>query len=164
MQNITPFLSDSTIKPELAHVYVHNGVAVATDSYRLVEIKLDELCISIPNGYYEPKKWIAMCKAYNKKNQDLYAFMVAVNENNIPTNIEKRKDYNYPEYKAIIPQEKDLKPFAGDMKFTTSFLQDFIEIVSSPNNSINFSNIQTDGKMLYYKTDTMKVLLMKHNK
>jgi hypothetical protein len=160
MKDITPFLSTSNIKPELAHIYVHDGIAVATDSYRLAEIKLDDFCKeNIPNGYYEKKKWQAMCKAYNKKTKDITAFMHAIIENNAVMQ-EKSKDYNYPDYKQIIPQENTLTPFTNDMKFNKVFLSDFMELMQHPLH-VDFSLIKTNNKMIMYQDNTITLLLMK---
>jgi hypothetical protein len=159
MQDITPFTSRSNIRPELFRVYVHDGVAVATDSYRLAEIKFDVFCKeNIPAGYYEPKKWQAMSKAYNKKKRDITAFMHAIQENNL--HAESREDYIYPDYKQIIPQEKDLTPFIGGMQFTKQYFNDFMELMRHPLH-VDFSLIKTNGKMIVYQDDTITLLLMK---
>lgn len=166
MRDITPYISKSTIKPEIAHVYVYGGYAMATDSFRLIEIKLDEFCTdNTPNGFYTAEKWKKMCKAYNKKEKDLYTYMVAVNENNL--NADARKGYKFPDHKKVIPNVEDLRPIEENMSFNPKYLQEFIEFAQVYKDGVfyfDFSRVKTDGKMLYFEDANTKVLLMKLNR
>jgi len=163
MQDITPFLSNSTIKPELMHVYVHDGHAVATDAFRLIEIKLDDFCAeNIPSGYYNATKWKTMYKAYTKKAKDIETFMRTVQENAVY--VDTHKGFNYPSYKNVIPTEDKLKPFHFDVKFNLDYFVDFIKVVAGTSEVVDFASIKTDGNMAYFENDTTKLLLMKINR
>jgi len=166
MQDITPFLSNSTIRPELCHVYVNKGYAVATDSFRLIEIKLDDFCTKkIKNGYYKPDKWQKMYKAYKKK--DIDTFMQIIEENNIYKHLTKH--FKYPDYKKIIPKEEDLSELYSTFSFNSDYLVDFIRFAQTEKvtrtdvSRIDLSKIKTDGKMIYFGNETTKLLLMKLN-
>jgi len=160
MRNITSFLSKSTIKSELAHVYVYDGYAVATDGYRLVEIKLNDYCTEhIKDGYYTKEKWVAMSKAYSKKKLNIIAFMTAIAENKVHEDM--RKDYKYPDYKILMPKSEDLKPIDTSSKFETSYIVDFLTMIDSI--TIDLSLIKDNGKFIYYENAGIKMLLMKRN-
>jgi DNA polymerase III sliding clamp (beta) subunit (PCNA family) len=163
MKDITPFLSNSTIKPELMHVYVNDGHAVATDSFRLIEIKLDDFCAeNIPSGYYSATKWKTMCKAYAKRDKDIETFMRTVQENAIYA--DTHKDFNYPSYKNVIPTADKLSDFNPDVKFNLDYFVDFLKVVAGTTDVVDFAKIKTDGNMAYFENDTTKLLLMKINR
>lgn len=163
MRDITNFLSKSMIKPELAHVYVQEGYAIATDSFRLIEIKLDDFCTeNIASGYYSATKWKTMYKAYTKKTKDIETFMRTIQENALYA--DTHKDFNYPSYKNVIPTADKLKDFNHDVKFNLEYLVDFLEVVAGASEVVDFAKIKTDGNMAYFENDTVKLLLMKINR
>jgi len=65
-KHLLKFISPSQINLEIAHVYKKENIAVATDSYKLLEIKLDDDFASLlPNGYYTRNEWKVL--SYDKK-------------------------------------------------------------------------------------------------
>lgn len=165
MKDITSFCDKTGIKPELELVYVHtkNGkkYAVATDAFRLIEWKIteDALIEFIADGFYNAKKWTEMCKAWNKKNQDLKSFSDAMKQNFAIT----KQDYNYPEYTVIIPE--DIKSFDDSLSVNDNKFIDFIKIIPKDiYGRVHFSDIKIGTKngkqMIYYSDDTHKILLM----
>jgi hypothetical protein len=161
MKDITPFLSPSQIKPELAHVYVHDGLATATDGYRLIEIKLDEFLLDkIPDGFYTAKNWKAMTKAYNAKRQDLMAFDTIVKENNATA--EDRSSWHYPDYAQLLPTPDKLHDIEPKTSLNRDYFIDFLKAIPADQfHIVDLSQIKDTGKMLYYQNDNIKILLMK---
>ncbi len=159
MIDITTFLEKNSIKDICRLVYVNNAVAVATDSFKLIEIKLDDHCTeNIPNGYYEISAWKKMCKAYNAKKQDLKTFMEEIVNNN--TTITKHKDEQYPDYEKILNGE--FNDLDLNSCFTKKHLITFIEILPEMTYQIvNLSDIKDNGKMIKFENDEMRVVLMK---
>lgn len=168
MQDITKFTAKDKIKPELSMVYVHkkdgNKYAVATDAFRLVEIKLDDfLNEMIELGYYSVDNWKKMCKSYNKKNRDLQTFSNLMKANNA---IFGDKDWNYPEYSNIFPKEDELviwKSVKTGNLFNKKYFIEFIEMIPEKSfGTLDFNNIllKQEKEMLYYKSDNIKLLLM----
>lgn len=168
MQKITKYLSKSQIKPELSLVYVHeiDGLkyAVATDSFRLVqELIPDILQDAIQYGYYQPKAWDEIVKAYNKKIPDIRTIDNTVQGQQA---IQMQySTYNYPEYQRIIPTDADLTSYSPEKPLNMQYFKDFLDMITLDKyGHFNFSDIK-QGKtgMLYYKTETLKVLLMPAN-
>lgn len=164
MKDITPFLSKSLIKRELAMVYVHrkdgNTYAVATDAFRLVEIKLDEFLNSdnLPTGYYTASNWKIMTKAYNAKKQDLQKFSDTIKANEV---FYKDMDNVYPDYEKIIPKPDELTPLQlidVDRDYFVEFLQ-MIDVDGFKR--LKLSEIKSGkNNIIYYKSDNMQILLM----
>ena len=161
MKDITNFCANHEIKPELSMVYVHkkdgNTYAVATDTFRLIEIKLDEfLNGNIEDGYYSKENWKKMCKAYNKKNQDLQKFSETMKANKA---VYGEKDWKYPDYKNIIPAETvAFKP----VKVNREYFIDFISMITDNFGNVDLDDIKMVSKnnMLYYVSEDIKLLLM----
>ena len=102
--NITKVASQSEIKPELKTVFVKHtdlGITyVATDSFRLIEVKIEDESIKsiIPEGFYDLKEWATFAKETQKKNPDA-DFMLSISP------MQNKKDWYYPKYKQIFPKE-----------------------------------------------------------
>jgi hypothetical protein len=170
MQDITTFVSKSTIKPELSMVYVHelNGskYAVATDSYRLAQYKLpDFLQEHMQTGYYQPQAWKDLCKAYNKKNKDLRAIeSILIQQDALQS---QYNEYNYPEYQNIIPTEATiLRDFNPNTDFNRDYFIDFINLINVDKyKAISFNDIkQNERGLTYYANEDIKLLLMPLNR
>ncbi len=159
MLDITTFLEKNSVKDICRLVYVKDGKAVATDSFKLIEITLDDFCKeNVPNGYYEIKAWKQMCKAYNAKKQDLKTFMEVINQNN--ETITTHKDTEYPNYEKLMDskfKELDLNSY-----FTKKHLIAFIEILPELSfQRIRLSDIQDNGNMIKFENKDMRIVLMK---
>jgi len=104
--DITKIASQSEIKPEINTVFVKHTdkgiIYVATDSFRLVEIELEDENIKsiLPEGFYNLKQWALLAKETQKKNPDA----------NLMLNIspmQNKDSWHYPGYANIIPKEVD---------------------------------------------------------
>jgi DNA polymerase III sliding clamp (beta) subunit (PCNA family) len=174
MQNITTHLSKDTIKPELAHVYVHKDetgkvFAVATDSFRLARLNLTGTFLEefLPVGYYTKAEWLAITKEVNKKKADIKNIMDILNltklKNDPKTNVFQYKDFNYPEYTRILPNKDDLRDFDATLTYDAKYFADFCQIVSECNviHDLEFSAIKNGNNgILYYKNNGLELLLM----
>lgn len=168
MKNISKFTTKSLIKPELTKIYVYdsqeNRIAVATDSFRLAEVVLpDDIKDLVLPGYYEPKAWDIIVKAYNKTKPDFALISQTVQ---IQMSLQDNyKTLNYPNYRMIIPADDQLKYFdATGMKLNKRYFSDFLELIIDPiYENFAFSDIKMDekGKMLVYKKQNITLLLMK---
>lgn len=166
MKNISIYCSKSQIKTELALVYVHLDpdnklVAVATDSYRLAVITIPEdMANWLKPGYYEPKAWETLCKAYNKKTKDIITILNTIAGQEVIQHI--YKSYNYPTYTAIIPKEEDLLPFTGSKSYNKQYFIDMLKLIPETKyKQINFQDLkETAREMLVYKDNTLTLLLM----
>ena len=97
-----------------------------------------------------------MCKAYNKKNQDLKTFADTIKANNAVMN---SKDWSFPEYQKIIPTTPG--EFNSLVKMNKEYFIDFLELMPDLKfQELNFSQIKIDGKMIIYKDETLTLLLM----
>ena len=102
--NITKVASQSEIKPELKTVFVKHtdlGITyVATDSFRLIEVKIEDENIKsiIPEGFYDLKEWATFAKETQKKKPDA-DFMLNISP------MQNKEYWYYPEYKQIFPKE-----------------------------------------------------------
>jgi len=169
MKNITTFLSKNSFKPELGIVYVHEieGVkyAVATDSFRLVEEKLPILLQEkMPCGYYQAKAYAEIVKEWNKSKQDIIAIVDTIQAQ---TAIQERyKDYNYPEYRQIIPLQAELVAFDSLQSFNVDYFKDFLSLMDCKNKHFSFENIKSEknGRMIVYRNDDITLVLMALNK
>lgn len=162
MKDITTFCLKTDIKPQLQKVYVYEKdgkkFAVATDTFRLVEweIKDDFLKEYITPMYYDQKLWKEMCKAYNKKNRDIRAFSNALRSNEV---INKNFDYQYPDYLILL--ENETKDFDNSVKVNQEYLFDFLNLVpKNKYNTLDFSEIKLTDKMIVYKDNDIKLILM----
>lgn len=168
MKNITTFLSKSTIKPELAHVFVNEKdgakYAVATDSFRLAELTItdDFLKDNLTTGYYTAKQWIELCKAYNKKKRDITAFMHTMLQVNAMQPI-IYKDWQYPDYKQIIDRFESTGE-GINQKFNPEYLIDFITLMPQIPYGINTNEIKHNAQMIVYKNESITLLLMAINR
>lgn len=167
MKDITTFVSKTNFKPEIEMVYVKekegSKYAVATDTFKLIEIKLDEFCSEyIDCGWYSVSKWKGMCKAYNAKKRDIKTFESLIQENALTK--EQRKNWTFPSYENIFPTE--FKEFQANSEFTKEHLIEFIKILPNKDkfNYIDFSKIKDSGKMIYFENENTKIMLMKCNR
>jgi len=170
MKNISNFTATSQINPEIARVYVYDKgdgyrYAVATDSFKLAEQNITDLSPQIPSGYYDPKIWKSIVGAFNKKKVDIETI------ERLTKTVENPDRYTFPDYKQIMPQEKDIQPInLTETKLTLKHFQSFIELVVASSGKyqiLDLSEIKENGKgMIFHenKIDGIKVLLMKHNK
>lgn len=165
MKNITTFLSDSLIKPELTAIYIttnkdNKKVAVATDSFKLTEYVLpDYLQEHLPLGYVSKEIYKNLTKLFNKKTLPVIEIQDLINFNT--SQQYKYKDYSYPEYTRIIPIDTDLQDF--DVNFNSQFMAghliSFLELIGT---KIDFRKIRqnTKGGMVMYKNSEITLLLM----
>lgn len=162
MKDITTFLEKKSFKEILQWVYKKDNVAVATDSFKLIEIKLDDFCTEhIPNGYYEIDSWKKMCKAYNAKKQDLKTFSETIIQNNAI--MSKWSDTEYPDYKRVIVG--DFKEMDINSSFTKKHLIAFIEMLPElDRQTIKLSDLKDNGKMIKFENNDTLMILMKCNK
>lgn len=162
MQYLTNFVSKSTIKPELAQIFVHmrdgKKYAVATDSWRLAEIEITEgfLFENLPCGYYTPVLWKSISKHAGRRKMDVTGIMQVFEQ--VKAVQKYYESYTYPEYARVIPSE--LHPFKA-LKVNTEYFSDFLNAIGKAHIDFN-SDISTDkdGKMYVYKDETRTLLLM----
>lgn len=178
MKQLLQYTSKSTIKPELAHIYVHKGevygsddqnlYAVATDSFRLLEIKITDpyLLEYAPTGYYTQKEWQTLSTLIGKKKRDIQDIQTLLN--NIKAHQDNYKGYNYPQYKQIIPTTDKLDNITSlvDIKVNGDYFIDFI--ASIPQDKffgvqLNDIKIKKDKRMITFIKDNTKALVMLMN-
>lgn len=162
-KHLLKFISPSSIKLEIAHVYKKGNIAVATDSYKLLEIKLeDQFATLLPDGYYTKEEWKILA---NDKKKDLWERVVLTPR---PTLGE------YPDYSRVIPESMECEAYKGKLAFNFSNLKDFLDarneserlagrlyrkdLYFDPNQLLENSN-----KMLYHKNENATLLLMAIN-
>lgn len=162
MKNITKFCAKSDIKPLFTKVYVYeekgDKFAVATDSFRLVEWKIEDEFSkeNITPGYYDVKNWVEMCKSYNKKNKDIVTFMNAIKSNSA---VNEKFDEGFPEYKKLIP--KETTDFDGTLKVNKEYFFDFVDMMPIGRFlSLDFKEIKQDNQKIYYKDKDTMIILM----
>lgn len=110
------FISKNSIKPEITHVYKNCGKAVATDSFKLLEINLEESFSEIfPDGYYTKEEWKTMSDMKKKDQWEAIA------------KAPRPKLDAYPDYTKIIPKGTDLEAYKGKLAFNIKYLNDFLE-------------------------------------
>jgi len=102
--DITKIATQCEVKPELKSVFVKHTdkgiIYVATDTFRLIEIKLENEDIKsiLPEGFYNLKQWALLAKETQKKNPDA-DLMLSIKP------MENKDSWHYPEYANIIPKE-----------------------------------------------------------
>lgn len=174
MKNITKFISKSIIKPELAHVYVHDidgkRYAVATDSFKLAQIPIpDDLTGIIEAGYYSAKAWKEITRQANKINpgysaiKELVAQEMAVRD--------QRDLGSYPDYMQIMPKAEDLYPADLRETYTLDHLTAFLELMADIKfktldlGAIKYDKSKPNSTICYESpAGDLKMLLMKRNK
>jgi DNA polymerase III sliding clamp (beta) subunit (PCNA family) len=103
--DITKFALQSSYKPELNAVYVKytdTGIVyVTTDSFRLVEVRLDDESIKelLREGFYTLEQWKLLSKATSKKEIEFSII------NMIGKSEDLLKESQYPDYTQILPEE-----------------------------------------------------------
>jgi len=165
MKDITNFCYSSDIKPIFQKVYVYekgeDKFAVATDTFRLVEWKIEDpfLKENILNGYYEKKIWKDLCKCYNKSKRDLKLFEEFINKN-ISINENFKEDF--PDYYKILP--KELYEFDRSMNFNLDYFIDFLKMIPEKRfKKVSLRDIRCSDKAMWYEDPQLKIILMALN-
>lgn len=163
IKHLPSYLSNSTIKPEIAHIYKKANKAIATDTYQLIEITLDDYLTAIlADGYYSKSEWQALTKAYNKIKKDTDT-ITRLAKTPRPDNIRE-----FPDYQRIIPKAEDLVPFNGQYNYQVKLFKNIIDVLTdatvqpkSKHPVIEWKHLKQNEKgMLYLKTEDVKALLM----
>lgn len=125
--DISKFAYYGEIKPELNSIYVKHTesglIYVATDSFRLIEIKLESEDIKsiISEGFYSLKDWSILAKETQKKTPEPELMLSIYPE-------ESKKEMTYPDYDKIIPTD-DLVNYEIDLKlYDLRLLNDFVKL------------------------------------
>lgn len=174
MKNLLNHIAKNHIKPELNHIYIHKDAeaiyAVATDSFRLLEIKLNDTLLidNLADGYYTAKEWQALCSLVSKKKQDIQAItelctaLKAIQPNRIA-------NFTYPDYKQIIPKAENIQDITtlADLKINADYFIDFIQAIPKDKFQslyLNDIKLTSDKRMVVFINDNIKALLMLMNK
>lgn len=146
-----------SIKPVLQLVKKEGDIAVATDTFRLAEIKIpEEYTEVIPDGYYQPSDWGKITTEINKKNTKIDKLVEL-------TSFHKKLDTeDYPDYKQILPKDDQLKEVDWNaIRVNTNFLSELILSIKGKFNEVSLADIKlAHNNQLVYKTDEVTILIM----
>lgn len=162
-KNLTNFINTKSVKEDINYIKVLKRdnilYAVATDSFRLLEVKITDkfLLENLFEGFYSVKEWLELCKNYNFKKINMPAFLLELKKVQA---MQENRNFNYPAYEKIIPTKvEDITSL--DFKLNYNYLVDFLEVIKE-NETIEMNKIKItqNKRMLYYKNNDIVVLLM----
>ena len=164
-KNLTNFIDTKSVKEDINYIKVLKRdnilYAVATDSFRLLEVKItDEFLLeNLFEGFYSVKEWLELCKNYNFKKINMPAFLLELKKVQA---MQENRNFNYPAYEKVIPTKvEDITSLDFEVNF--NYLVDFLDTTKNRKNNailMNSLKISKDKKMLYYKDDNIVALLM----
>jgi len=143
MNNITKYLSKSSIKPELQSIYLTENKAIATDSFKLIEITRNEsveepVIVRIPKGV----------RKIDNIDQN------GVITNGINTVQGEIIDGNFPDYKTVMPKNEP----EYEITFSPEHLAVIIESYKKEK-SITLKFYGNEKPMMIQKNGVMTLLM-----
>ena len=157
------FISPSFVNMEIAHVYKKENIAVATDSYKLLKIKLDDYFENVlPDGYYTREEWKILS---DEKKKDQWERIILTPRPELGA---------FPDYNQIMPKDTEVEAYKGKLGFNFLNLKDFLEarnesekIAGRPYKKdlcFNPGELLESAKgILYHKNENSRILLMPIN-
>jgi len=168
MIDISKYVSKNKDKKILTYVYYKKedwyGVAVATDTFRLGEVKIqnENIVKILKDGLYSPRSWKEITKILNKKNSgtllDLDKIMdIVKREMAVQPECE-----SYPDYKRIIPPENELVSFDTTLDVNADYFIDFVKDIGNNDdfNIIPWNKIKQNKQTIIYMDSVTTLLVM----
>lgn len=162
MFDISKYTSTNKIKEVLTYVYVHmvdgQKVAVATDTFRIAQVKINGLLAeSIECGFYSKKSWKEITKLLNKNTLLVHKEVIDI----VKKEMSVQPEEDFPNYLSIIPKEEDCEDFNGYFSINGDFLCDLIKDVQNKKYKMfDFFNLKKHERKIIYRDDESIIMIM----